>query len=57
MSATPKVGQWADHKNRQLDPREVAEVSENGKKIRLQIGTIVTDWVPAKNYDYLEARS
>lgn len=52
----PQVGDRADHKSRSLDPRPVAEVSEDGKQIRLQIGTIITDWLPARNYDYKEAR-
>lgn len=51
----PRVGQSADHKSRSLDPRPVAEVSDDGKMIRLQIGTILTDWVPASNYTYKDA--
>lgn len=45
----PHVGDMAWHKGG-LDPRPVAEVSENGKQVRLQIHTLVTDWVPARNY-------
>lgn len=52
----PRVGDFADHKSRTLDPRPVAEVSDDGKKVRLQIGTVVTDWIPAKNYTFKEAR-
>lgn len=43
-----KVGDLALHKNNQLDSRLVAAVE--GKNIRLQIGTIITDPVPASNY-------
>ena len=49
----PQVGDMAWHKGG-LDPRPVAEVSGDGKKVRLTIHTIVTDWVPASNYDFEE---
>lgn len=51
--ASFKVGDLADHRSGTLDPRPVEEVSEDGKSIRLRIGTIVTDWLPAKNYKNL----
>lgn len=57
MARKPHVGDSADHKSRTLDPRPVADVSEDGKWIRLQIHTLVTDWLPAKNYTYKEPRS
>lgn len=45
-----EVGDWADHKSGDLDPREVAEVE--GAHIRLRIGPeTVTDLVPADAYD------
>ena len=53
----PQVGDMADHKSGSLDPRPVAEVSEDGKQIKIAIGTLITDWLPAKNYTYKEARS
>lgn len=51
----PRVGDWADHKSRSLDPRPVAEVSEDGTQIKLRIHTLVTDWLPAKNYTFKDA--
>ena len=36
-----------------LDPREVVEVSDDGKRIKIRIWTLVTDWLPAKNYTYV----
>lgn len=51
---TPKVGAWALHVGGHLDSREVVEVSENKKAIKLRIGTLVTDWLPASNYEYRE---
>lgn len=41
-------GDRALHKNNQLDPRPVEAVE--GDTIRLRIGSIVTDPVPAENY-------
>lgn len=41
-------GDLADHKSGQLDPRPVESVE--GEFIRLRIGTLVTDPVPASNY-------
>ena len=43
-----KPGDLALHKNNQLDARPV-EVVE-GDQIRLRIGSIVTDFIPASNY-------
>lgn len=54
MSKKPEVGQWADHKSGTLDPRPVAEVSEDGTQVKLRIHTLVSDWVPAKNYRFKE---
>lgn len=53
----PRVGDWADHKSGTLDPRPVAEVSEDGKQIKIKIHTLVTDWLPASNYTYKEPHS
>lgn len=44
----PHVGDIAHHPT--LDSRPVAEVNEDRTKIKLQIGNIVTPWLPAKNY-------
>lgn len=51
----PEVGDLADHKTRLLDPRPVAEVSADGKRIRLAIGNVLTEWVPASNYTFTRA--
>lgn len=40
-----------------LDPREVAEVSDDSRSIRIIIGTLVTDWLPAKNYTYVRSEA
>ena len=51
----PTVGQWADHKYQELDPRQVVEVSEDGESVRLEIMPgYVTDWVPADNYEFTD---
>lgn len=47
----PHAGDWADHKSGTPDPRRVEEVSEDGAYVRL-----ITDWLPAMNYTYKEAR-
>jgi hypothetical protein len=49
----PHVGDMAWHKGG-LDPRPVAEVSEDQKMVRLSIFGHLTDWVPARNYDFEE---
>jgi len=49
---TPKVGDRALHVGNHLDSRPVAEVSDDHTQIRLQIGTLITDWLPASNYAY-----
>lgn len=49
MSNPFKPGDLADHKFRDLAPRPVESVE--GDMIRLRIGTLVTDPVPAANYD------
>lgn len=49
----PHVGDLADHRSGQLDPRPVAEVSPDGRRIRLSIfGTPMEEWVPARNYRF-----
>lgn len=48
----PHVGDMADHKSGELDPRPVAEVSEDGRNVRLQIGSTRTPWLQADNYDF-----
>jgi hypothetical protein len=55
-SKKPAVGKIAWHKWG-LDPRLVAEVSDDGKFIRLNIFGHITPFVPAKNYTYTEAPS
>lgn len=49
---TPAVGDQALHKTMNLDSRPVAEVSDDGKMIKLRIGHVVTPWIPARNYTY-----
>ena len=49
----PQVGDMAWHKGG-LDPRPVAKVSEDGKEVKLTIGSIETAWLRADNYDYEE---
>lgn len=48
----PRVGDRALHVGNHLDSRPVAEVSDDRTQIRLQIGTLITDWLPASNYVY-----
>lgn len=55
-SKKPAVGKIAWHKGG-LDPRPVAEVSDGGKFIKLNIFGYVTTFVPAENYTYTEAPS
>lgn len=50
-----QVGDYADHKYADLDPRPVVAVE--GTKIRLQIGTVITDPVPMSNYRRIPART
>lgn len=50
----PRVGQWAWSRDG-LNPPPVAEVSEDGKQIRLDIYGHITDWVPAYNYHFKDA--
>jgi hypothetical protein len=50
-------GDFAEHKYRDLDAREVTEVSEDGKQIKIWILSAQTDWIPAENYNNLGARS
>jgi hypothetical protein len=52
----PVVDRIAWHKGG-LDPRRVAEVSEDGTQIRLDILGYITTWLPAENYTYTEAPS
>lgn len=51
----PRVGDSALHVGGHLDSRQVASVSDDGKQVQLQIGSIVTDWLPARNYLYRSA--
>lgn len=44
-----KIGDSAYHKYHDLDGRSV--VSVKGKCIRIQIGTLASDWLDADNYD------
>lgn len=49
----PKVGDWADHITGELDPRQVARVSPNGKKIWITITDGVTAGpLLAENYTF-----
>lgn len=43
-----RVGDRADHWSGRLDPRPVVAVKRS--RIRLQIGALVTDWIPANLY-------
>lgn len=54
MTKNPfKVGDFAEHKYRDLDARRVESVE--GGTIRLLIGTLVTDPVPASHYRRIPA--
>ena len=53
MSNPFQVGDLADHKSKELDPRPVAAVE--GDMIRLDIMGHVTDPVPAVNYERIPA--
>ena len=48
----PQVGDLADHKRKDLIPRPVAAVSDDGKRIKVAIGLHISAWLPAENYDY-----
>jgi len=48
----PKVGDMADHRSRQLDPRPVSEVNPHQTHLRLMIGDLLTDWLPVDNYTF-----
>lgn len=50
----PQVGDWACHKSNVVDPRRVAEVSADGKKIKLHIGDLTTSWLSADYYHFKE---
>lgn len=52
VSDAPVVGAMALHLGNQLDARPVAAVSPDGRRIRLQIGSLATTWLPARNYTY-----
>ena len=43
-----RIGDRADHKSGTLDTRPVVAVK--GAKIRIGIGTLASDWLPAANY-------
>lgn len=45
-----RVGDRALHVGNHLDSRPVAEILDGGRRLRLQIGDVVTDPVPAANY-------
>jgi hypothetical protein len=45
-----QVGDLAERIDIDLDARPVAEVSPNRRHIRLQIGTLVTDWIRSDLY-------
>jgi len=47
----PHIGDMAFHKGN-LDPRIVADVSNDKERIKLKIGNIETQWVRADNYTY-----
>lgn len=51
---TFEVGDWADHKSGQLDPREVTRVEADG--IYLDLGGSEIGPFPAENYENRGAR-
>lgn len=53
LTNTPTADAIAWHRGG-LDPRRVAEVSEDGTKIKLDILGLISDWLPARNYRYEE---
>lgn len=57
MAKKPEVGMIAHHLAGILDSRPVAEVSEDGSKIKVRINHLVTKWLPAGNYRFTKARS
>lgn len=50
----PKVGDWADHKSRSLDPRPVSRVRRMGRgwQVWIMIHTLECGPLPASNYTY-----
>lgn len=50
-SRKPVIGAMAWHVDG-LDPREVVDVDRAGRRVRLNILGIATDWLPAENYTY-----
>lgn len=56
VTRKPQVGDLADHKSRSLDPRPVAAVHEGGALIKIKIGDLISDWLPAENYTYKAPR-
>lgn len=55
-TSTPTVGAWADHRFRDLDPRPVAEISEDAGQVKLAIGDHITEWMPVTQYTYKERK-
>lgn len=53
----PRVGDFADHRSRNLDPRVVSRVSEDGKQVWLELRTREIGPVPAANYTFERAVS
>jgi hypothetical protein len=51
-SGRPNVGDMADHKSGELDPRPVAWVAPDGRTIKLDIFGKVTPEVPTSNYTF-----
>ena len=52
----PKVGDWALHREKELDVRRVDAVSSDGTKIKIRLFTRSSDWLPARNYLYSKER-
>ena len=50
--SVPVVGANASHRFRDLDPREVVEVSPDGTQVKIDLLTTPSDWLPADQYEY-----
>lgn len=48
----PEVGDWADHKSGDLDPRQVTRVSADGGLVWLYMLTAEAGPFPAANYNF-----
>lgn len=57
LAPKPEVGDRALYRRGHLDSRPVAEVSEDGRRVRLDIMGYVTNWVPSSDYRFIKAAS